>query len=257
MQRSAAYVLGFAAVICVVCAVVVSTAAVVLRDRQDFNSALYRRENVLIAAGLVAPGEEIDTQELERRLARLQARVIDLRSGEYVDGIDPATFDQRRAASDPARSRPAPPNAAQLQRLPENALVYEVRDAAGGLEMVVLPIEGKGLWSTLYGFLALRGDLTTIQGITFYQHGETPGLGGEVDNPRWKSLWEGRQAFDEQGEVAIRVIKGPAGPVAEEPFEVDGLSGATMTSRGVTNLVRFWLGDDGFGPYIARLEEAR
>lgn len=256
MQRSPAYVLGFAAIICVVCAVVVSSAAVALRDRQEINNALYRRENVLLAAGLAEPGEDLSDEELEARFARIEARVVDLRTGEYVPEIDPLTFDQRKASTDPATSRQAPPNAAQLQRLPNRAVVYEVRDEQGALEMVVLPVEGKGLWSTLYGFIALRSDLDTIQGLTFYRHGETPGLGGEVDNPRWKSLWEGREAFDESGDVVIEVVKGPAGPPFEDPYEVDGLSGATITSRGVTNLLRFWLGDNGFGPYLEKLKGA-
>ncbi len=257
MQRSALYVLGFAAAVCVVCAVIVSSAAVALKEKQEINSALFRRENVLVAAGLVAPGEEVESEEVARRFnERIEAHVIDLETGEYVPGIDPLTFDQRKATTDPATSERAPRNPAQIQRLPNHALVYEVRDASGNLEMVVLPVEGKGLWSTLYGFLALRSDLQTIQGLTFYEHGETPGLGGEVDNPRWKALWEGRKAFDDSGDVQIAVVKGPAGPPMEDPFEVDGLSGATITSRGVTNLVQFWLGPQGFGPYLDRLREA-
>lgn len=256
MQRSAAYVLGFAAAICVICAIVVSSAAVALREQQEINSALYRRENVLVAAGIVEPDEDLSSEEIARRFdERIEARVVDLDTGAYAPDIDPLTFDQRKATTDPATSDPAPSNRAQLQRVPHHALVYEVRSSAGDLEMVVLPVEGKGLWSTLYGFIALRSDLTTIQGLTFYQHGETPGLGGEVDNPRWKSLWEGRRAFDESGEVEIEVVKGPAGPPMEDPFEVDGLSGATITSRGVTYLVQFWLGDQGFGPYLERLED--
>ena len=99
-------------------------------------------------------------------------------------------------------------------------------------------------------YLALEPDARTIRGITFYEHGETPGLGGEVDNPRWKALWPGRLAFDDRGNPKISVKKGLAGPVDEDPYQVDGLSGATITSRGVTNLVRFWLGDDGFGPCL-------
>jgi Na+-transporting NADH:ubiquinone oxidoreductase subunit C len=110
-----------------------------------------------------------------------------------------------------------------------------------------------GLWSILYGYLALDTDLTTIRGITFYEQGETAGLGGEVENPRWKALWPGRRAFDERGNVKIQVKKGVAGPPAEDPYQVDGLSGATLTSRGVTNMIRFWLGPDGFGPFIAQL----
>jgi len=127
----------------------------------------------------------------------------------------------------------------------------------GAVEKMILPIEGKGLWSTLYGFLALDADARTIRGITFYQHGETPGLGGEVDNPGWKARWAGRQAFDEQGEVRIEVLKKEAGPPEEDPYHVDGLSGATITSRGVNELVRFWLGPNGFKPYIERYNASR
>jgi Na+-transporting NADH:ubiquinone oxidoreductase subunit C len=120
--------------------------------------------------------------------------------------------------------------------------------------MLVLPIQGLGLWSTLYGFLAIDADGNTIRGITYYQHAETPGLGGEVDNPRWKSLWPGRKIYDD-GEPAIQVIKGAAGPPAQDPYRVDGLSGATLTSNGVTFMLEFWLGPNGFGPYLDRLRE--
>ena len=101
-------------------------------------------------------------------------------------------------------------------------------------------------------FLALNPNARTIRGLTFYEHKETPGLGGEVDNPRWKALWPGRLATDENGVPKISVVKGRAGPVSEDPYHVDGLSGATITSNGVTNLMDFWLGENGFGPYLSK-----
>lgn len=256
MPRSAAYVIGFAAAVCVVCAIFVSTAAVLLQDEQVLNRARYRQENVLVAAGLKEPGESVPTAEIERLFERVDPVVIDLRTGEPTEA-DPREFDQQRAARDPSTSRPAPPNRAQIQRVPNHALVYEMRDEQGELDMVILPVEGKGLWSTMYGFLALDSDLVTIRGITFYQHGETPGLGGEVENPRWMNLWPGRKAFGEEQQVAITVVKGPAGPVEEDPYRVDGLSGATLTSRGVTYMLEFWLGEEGFGPYLERLRAER
>jgi len=191
--------------------------------------------------------------ELEAALARLDAKVIDLATGDVDPDIDPATFDQRKASTDPANSHRVEANLARIMRVPNNVLVYEVRDDAGGLEMVVLPIEGKGLWSTLYGFVAFDADLSTIVGLTYYEQKETAGLGGEVDNPRWKALWPGRKAFDEDGGMVLQVVKGQAGPVDEAPYEVDGLSGATITSRSVTYMLQFWLGDDGFAPYFERL----
>lgn len=251
MPRSATYVIGFAAAVCVVCAIFVSAAAVLLEEEQTLNRTRFRQENVLVAAGLKEPAESVSAADIESLFERIEPLVIDLRTGEPTD-IDPSGFDQQRATRDPATSRPAPPNRAQVQRLPDHALVYEMRDR-GDLDMVILPIEGKGLWSTLYGFLALDSDLVTIRGITFYQHGETPGLGGEVENPRWMNLWPGRKAFDAARQVAITVIKGAAGTAEEDPYRVDGLSGATITSRGVTHMLQLWLGEHGFGPYLDRL----
>lgn len=129
-----------------------------------------------------------------------------------------------------------------------------MKDAQGQLQKIILPVHGYGLWSTLYGFLALKGDANTVIGLGFYEHAETPGLGGEVDNPQWKAKWSGKQVFDAQGKIAIRVTKAAA-PEGDPKaiHDVDALSGATLTSNGVNNLVHFWLGDDGFGPYLQKV----
>jgi Na+-transporting NADH:ubiquinone oxidoreductase subunit C len=254
MQRSAAYSILFAAAVCLVCAVFVSSSAVSLKTRQDENAFLDKQRNVLIAAGLATEDEELTTEQIQERFAPVELVVVDLQTGEEVTDVDPLTYDQRASTSDPNTSIAAPKNAAGIERIPDRALVYRLEDN-DELELLILPIEGKGLWSTLYGFIALDADLETIRGITFYEHKETPGLGGEVDNPRWKALWPGRRAFGEDGEPRIEVIRGQAGPPAEDPHRVDGLSGATMTSRGVGRLVRFWLGDEGFAPYLNSLRE--
>jgi Na+-transporting NADH:ubiquinone oxidoreductase subunit C len=248
-----AYTIGFSAAVCIVCAVLVSTAAVTLRDRQAVNAELERKRNVLKAAGVMREGEDLDNADVERRFAAFEVAAVDLRTGREDPGFDPAGYNPRRALGSPAMSRPAPRNDAQVVRVPNHAVVYKKRDAGGRLALIVLPIEGKGLWSTMQGFLALEADLKTIHGLTYYQHGETPGLGGEVDNPYWKRLWPGRVAFDAAGRVAIEVIRGAAGPAASDPHRVDGLSGATITSRGVTAMLRFWLGEHGFGPYLETL----
>ena len=126
----------------------------------------------------------------------------------------------------------------------------------GSMEKIILPVYGKGLWSTLYGFIALDRDLKTIRGITFYEHAETPGLGGEIDNPRWKNIWNGKQAFDEKGNLRIKVIKGIVDTSRQAAkYQIDGLSGATRTTHGVNALVRFWLGSDGYGPFLNKLVE--
>jgi len=256
-QYSNAYVVGFATAVCLVCSIVVSTAAVALRDRQDRNKVLDRQTQVLVVAGLLEEGQKTSPENVEHLFGEnIRIRVVNLETGEYDDSVDAATYDQRKATKDPAASHTAPANSAGIARVPTYALVYQrVEDEE--LQSLILPIEGKGLWSTLYGYLALATDTTTIEGITFYEHGETPGLGGEIDNPTWKSVWIGRQAFDENWQPAVEVIKGLAGPVAEDPYRIDGLSGATLTARGVSDLVRFWLGEDGFEPYLANFRAER
>ncbi len=127
-----------------------------------------------------------------------------------------------------------------------------------GKKIVVLPVRGYGLWGTLYGFLAVEGDMNTVVGLGFYDHKETPGLGGEVDNPRWKSIWEGKKLFDDNGDVAISVVKGAVDPQANNAeYKVDGLSGATLTTKGVHNLIQFWLGEEGYGPFIANMKKGK
>lgn len=251
MGRSTGYIIGFAIAICLACSIVVAGSAVSLKERQEANKVLDRQKKVLDVAGLLGD-KEISATEVNQLFAEnITTKAVTLDSGDYNAEIDVAVYDQLKASKDPASSEAAPDNAAKVLRVPNDALVYHVMKD-NKVDLIILPIEGKGLWSTLYGFLALEKDTTTIRGITFYQHAETPGLGGEVDNPRWKGLWLGRKAFDNDWKPAINVIKGQAGTAAEDPYRVDGLSGATITARGVGNLVQFWLGEEGFGPYLTK-----
>lgn len=244
---------GVALGVCLVCSILVSAAAVSLRPTQKINKALDKKKNILMAAGLMGEGKSID--EL---FEKIRPKVVDLSSGEYATGIEPENYDQRRAAKDPAQNIVVPPekDLASIKRQAKFAAVYLVEEK-GQIEKVILPVHGLGLWSTLYGFIALdAGDLTTIKGLVFYEHAETPGLGGEVDNPNWKALWNGKQAFDESGRVRIEVIKGAVNPGSSDArYQVDGLSGATLTARGVDNMLKYWLGESGFGPFLARLKE--
>ena len=251
MQHSTGYIVGFAVAVCLVCALFVAGSAVGLKDRQDANILLDRQKKVLTVAGVMKDGERLTREEIASAFeSNIQQKVINLKTGELQPEIDSASFDQQATAKDPKTSYPAPENASKVRRLPNDALVFDVVQE-GELKALILPIEGYGLWGTLYGYIALAPDARTIVGITFYSHKDTPGLGGEVDNPRWKARWPGRLAFDDRGKPVIAVKKGLAGSVEKDPYNVDGLSGATITSRGVTSLVRFWLGDNGFGPYLA------
>lgn len=241
---------GVALALCIVCAVVVSSAAVILRPTQEVNKLLDLKSNILASAGLLKQGVSIETQ-----FEQISTRVVDLETGRFTDAVDAASYDQRKASKDPAMSVALDPkqDPAKIKRRANYATVY-LLETEQGIEKIILPIKGYGLWSTLYGFLALESDLQTVAGIGFYEHTETPGLGGEVDNPRWKAGWIGKQAY-RQGEVVINVLKGKVDMTREgAESQIDGLAGATLTTRGVDNLVRYWLGDEGFRPLINQLK---
>lgn len=255
-QPTTSYTVAFAAGVCLVCSLFVSGAAVSLKSRQDANKVLDKQKKVLSVAGLIEEGASPDAAEVDRIFAeKISARVVDMKTKQEVSdpSFDFKSYDAVKASKDPATSIAVAPNQAKVGRLPARQIVYCVKDGEG-CSQLIFPVEGKGLWSTMYGFLSLERDLNTVKGITFYAHGETPGLGGEVDNPAWKALWPGRKVYKADGDVSLRVVKGKAGDVASDPHRVDGLSGATLTSNGVTYLVDFWLGPDGFKGYIDNLK---
>ena len=233
--------------LCIVCSLIVSTAAVKLKDKQNENKEIDRQSNILAAAGLLD-----DSRSVKEQFQQVEVKLVDLRTGKYTRDLDPNSYDQAKAAKDSNLSEAlsSSEDIARISRRENYSLVYLVKKD-GELDKVVLPIRGSGLWSTLYGFVALERDANTVVGLGFYQHGETPGLGGEVDNPRWKALWPGKQVY-RNGDVAIHLVKGSAAPGAVN--DVDGFSGATLTSTAVTNLVQFWLGENGFKPYLNNLK---
>ncbi|RBI67423.1 Na(+)-translocating NADH-quinone reductase subunit C [Vreelandella sulfidaeris] len=240
-------VLIVAFALCIVCSVIVSTAAVALRPMQQLNQELDRKTNILNVAKLYEPGmnvEEVFNEEIT-------ARVVDLDTGEYSEEFDPDTYDSFEAASDPASGRTlsGDQDIAGLSRVENYATVYLIGNEDDP-EQIVLPIRGQGLWGLMRGFLAVEGDGNTIVSITYYEHSETPGLGAEVNNPRWQAQWEGKKIYDEEGDLSpeIHLTKGGA----SDEYEVDALSGATLTSNGVTNMLQFWLSEEAFGPYLAR-----
>ena len=235
-----------------VCSVIVSSAAIVLKPVQEKNEEEFRQQIILDVAGLMEPGGDI-----EALFAAIEPRMVELESGEYTDAIDTASFDALVAAGDPELgiAIPSDLDIAGIGRRAKYAPVYLVRDG-DDIDQLILPVYGKGLWSTMLGYLSLAPDGTTVKGLRFYAHAETPGLGDQIDKEPWRAQWVGKQIFDVGDEPKIRVIKGtvPAdAPDAE--YKIDGLSGATLTANGVTGLVQYWTGPHGFGPYLRNYRE--
>ena len=249
-------VFGVATAICVVCSILVSLTATALKEKQAENALLDKQVNVLKAAGLVELSANPSAAEVKEKFGKIEPVVVNTKTGETVE-TDPATLDLDRQLKDPAQSTdiPADFDIAGIKKVPNESIIYFVKNDAGQIDTVVLPVYGRGLWSTLYGFLSLNGDFATVKNLTFYKHGETPGLGGEVQNPDKMAKWSGKSAFGKDGKPAVHFKKGNVAP--DDPnaiYEVDGFSGSTLTCNGVNNTVSYWLGDNGFGPFLAKLK---
>jgi Na+-transporting NADH:ubiquinone oxidoreductase subunit C len=234
-----------------VCSLLVASTAVLLKPRQLENAERFRQAIVLDVAGLLEPGPDIATL-----FAGIEVRVVNLADGSYADSIDASEFDARIAEGDPefAVAIPEASDVANIRRRARYATVYIVR-ANGAIDQVILPVHGTGLWSTMYGYLAVAGDGTTIRGLRFYEHAETPGLGDQIDDAEWRAQWSGKQLYDEDGALRIEVVRGFAQAGDDAIHQIDGISGATLTGRGVSNLVRYWTGPHGFGPYLGKIQD--
>ncbi|APE07000.1 Na(+)-translocating NADH-quinone reductase subunit C [Alteromonas sp. MB-3u-76] len=235
---------GIVVAVCLVCSIVVSGAAVGLRSLQQTNAALDKKSNILNAAGLYDMG--MSNSEIESTYSeRVESRFVNLDSGQFVEAPKP-DYDMYKAAKETEYSTKVTNSNVGFQRRPDVASVYLVRDAQGEVSRIILPVHGSGLWDLMYGFLALDADGKTVRELIYYQQKETPGLGGEVQNPSWQEKWDGKEIY-ENGEVAIRVVKN-ANP--SNPHTIDALSGATLTSNGVENTIRYWVGEQGFGQFL-------
>lgn len=255
IKKTVLVVLG----VCLVCSLLVSTAAVALFPLQEVNRKLDKVKNILVAGELFSEGTDIAKTYDEK----IEPVLIELASGEPVseekfdDVLNEENFDITVLAnhSQYGRSIPQPQDLADIKVSPKYMLVYYIKEAEQ-INRIILPVYGKGLWSTMYAFLALDKDLETVTGVTFYEHGETPGLGGEIENPRWNNLWKGKDAFDDNFNVQLEIIKGTVDRNRPQAiYQIDGLSGATITARGVDKMIKFWLGDNGYEPFLNKLRE--
>lgn len=213
------------------CAIIVSVTAVTLRPIQQANLEAERKARLAVLLRAL-PG--IGDMDRGAEPPSIKTVIVDLATGSIVEGRDPLAYDQRATAGAGRRAQYAP--------------VHLVRRNTE-LALVILPVHGPGYQSMLYGYLAIEPDMKTIAALTFYEQAETPGLGDRIMEPAWLSKWPGTEIADEEGNLRVAVVQGDA----KRPHEVDGISGATRTGNGVTNLLRFWLGDSGFGPFLKRL----
>ena len=254
MNESVVKTLMVSFAICLLCSLVVSFAAVGLRDIQIENKLNDQRIKILQAGKIYNAEIDVKTQ-----FEDLEVKFINFETGKLsseFNNLSLDTYDQILATKDSSLSTQVPQDKdiAIIKNRENIGKVYIVRDSKGIISKLILPIRGFGLWGTMYGYISLENDFNTVAGIEFYQHKETPGLGAEVDNPKWKALWPGKQIY-QNNDVALKVIKGKVeSDDSMITYKVDGLSGATLTSRGVSNMIEYWFSESGYSSMLKELD---
>lgn len=223
-KDSPLYTFAFALVICLVCSLSLALVAKGLQSKQELNEALDVKKNILKAVSLTTPlGVEASAEDIVKTYEeKIQEIVIDGKGG-VVEGKLPID-------------------------IKEGEDLYPIYIYSENKVPVAyaFPIIGKGLWSTLYGYFALETDAKTVRGITFYKHGETPGLGAEIEKDWFQNNFKGKSIWN-IGKNDLQPIEVIKGKVSDKytgdagQYYVDGISGATMTAKGVTEMLDKWL----------------
>ncbi len=240
----------FAGMVCLVCSLVVSLSAVSLRGIQQRNADNEKKINIIRAAGLAGAKEKLSSQQIDEKFAQIIPLVVDLKTGALNTEKNPLVYDMYAEAQG-KNGHVLENDPASIKRIADVGTAYVLLDG-DAISRVILPIQGYGLWSTMYGFTALsfKDGVPEISGINFYRQSETPGLGARITEPEWQAKWQGLLPYDAQGLVNVDVSK-----KASARNQVDAIAGATLTSNGVENLMNFWLGEQGYQPFIKHIQD--
>ena len=252
MNKDSALNIAFIGIgLCLLCSAIISLIAIQLRSVQNENVVKDMQKKIVSSAGL-----ELEYGSVENAMKNIKTIVVDLDQGKIVD-INPNSYELSKELREEGKYKflSAENDIASIKKREKYSKVFiEYKDDK--INTLILPVRGYGLWGILYGYLAIKSDFNTVAGLEFYEHKETPGLGAEIDNPKWKALWKGKKIYQENGEVSLKVSKGNVLSSSDNiNYEVDGLSGATLTCNGVTNLIAYWMGCDGFLNFINNLRE--
>lgn len=241
----------FIVTLSLLCSFMITGTAELLKERKLVKKRDELKRYVLMAADVDISGDKDFRAIFEKSVTPI---LIDIESGaiEPKERIEVMDFDERMAAINPEKSRKPKKDTARIRSRADEVRVFKVFDDQGQLSSVVMPIYGKGLWSIIYGYVALKPDFNTIENIVIYEHGETPGIGDFLNDPEWTDKFRDKLVFDEAGKVALKVVKG--GAKEGDVSGVDAVSGATMTGRGVQRSIQFWFGEEGFKTFLDKLK---
>lgn len=199
---------------------------------------------VLQAAGLL----RADSQDKKSRDNLYQrsiiVRTVNLDSGEWVTD---------KTAAQGCKKLTPEQDPAQIRQRCTLADVYLVKDKDNKIQQVIIPVAGKGAKSMMHAFLSLGLDGRTVNNLYYYQQRETPFLGARVKDENWRQQWPGKKVADDNGTPALKIVQEKSGK--NDEYTVDGISGATLTSTGVEKSINYWIGEQGYGPFLQRLKQ--
>ncbi len=225
MRQSNLYIIIYAAVLTLVCGGLLALASEGLKEKQQFNIALEQKQNILATVVDLQEGQDVNV--LYAQL--VNEFVIDYQ-GSIKEGIKPQDVNL----------------AAEYKKPPEQRLlpIYEFKNESDSnkIDYVVLPVYGFGLWNDIWGFVALESDMNTIRGVKFDHKGETPGLGARISSDdEVQARYKGKSIYDNNKLVSVTMMKGEGNDYGDDPHKVDGMSGATLTAKGVNNMLTDYL----------------
>jgi Na+-transporting NADH:ubiquinone oxidoreductase subunit C len=224
VRQSNTYIILYSAAITVVCGGLLAFAAVSLKPAQDFNIAQEQKKNILSSVITLSETDDVDAIYNKR----VKAFVLDY-AGNVVAG----------------KKAPDVVVASEYKKAPKDRLlpVYEFRSEAdtSKVEYAVMPVYGYGLWNNIWGFVAVKSDFSTVQGVRFKHAGETPGLGARIESEEIQERFKGKTIFDNGTLTSVAIQKGEGHDYSDNPHKVDGMSGATLTGKGVNNMLKDYL----------------
>ena len=239
----------FTFILCLLCSFMITGTAELLKERKLAKKRDELQRYVLMAADIDMSGDK-DFREIFAQ--SVTPMLVELDTGKVTTDGNLMDFDDRMAAINPETSIKPKKDTARIKSRANQVRAFKVVDDQGELLSMVMPVYGKGLWSMIYGFVAVKSDLNTIENVVFYEHGETPGIGDFLNDPEWTDKFRNKQLYDDKGKVAIKVVKG--GAKEGDVHGIDAISGATMTGRGVQRSIQFWFGNEGFETFFNKLK---
>jgi Na+-transporting NADH:ubiquinone oxidoreductase subunit C len=222
VRQSNLYIVLYAAAITVFCGGLLAFASTSLKEKQDANIALEQKKNILSSVLTLTESDDI----VDIYTKKVKGFVIDF-DGNVKEGIKPEQVIVAAEYKKPPKERLLP--------------VYEFRDESGKVEFAVMPVYGYGLWNNIWGYVAVKSDFNTVQGVKFQHAGETPGLGARIESEEVQQRFKGKQIFENGTLTSVFIQKGEGKDYSNEVHKVDGMSGATLTGKGVNNMLKDYL----------------